>query len=80
MLVKDCRNIVSYGLPILEVSAEEAHLLYGLVGGGGDDVALMARQVFGEPLQDLGVGLRGGLVVTCRRETRIAPHKNQEKA
>ena len=66
--------MVSFDLQILmEVSGVDTHLLYGLVGGGGDDVALMARQFFGEPLQDLGVGLRGGLMVTCRRKTRIPP-------
>jgi len=44
------------------------HLLDGLVGGGGDDVGLLARELLGEPLQDLGVGLRGRLVVAWRRE------------
>ena len=47
-----------------QVSHSDTDLLYFLVSGGWDDVALIAREAVGELLQDLGGSFRGRLMMT----------------
>lgn len=55
-------------------SHADTDLLYFLVSGGRDDVALIAREAFGEPLQDLCMGLRGRLMMTCKKKKKLFNH------